>query len=75
VDRLPSAVIPNTAKLFQMWLMATQAHELQINAVIVQNLYDWLTRIEEAMRPIAIQDIRKAKEFDLDFDNRRSIPR
>lgn len=73
VDRLPSALVPDLAKLFQLWLMATQAHVPQMNPAIVQKLYNWLTRIEEAMRPVAIRDVREAKEFDLDFGNLREV--
>lgn len=72
-DRLPSAVIPEVATLFQMWLMVTQANALQINAPIVCKLYDWLTSIEEALRPVFGRDVDQVRELDLDFDNLRQV--
>ena len=68
-DDLPSTLIPDLAKLFQLWLMATQAQQAEINRLVVQRLYEWLTRIEEAQRPIAITDIRDAPDFELDFEH------
>ena len=68
-DQIPSALIPDLTKLFQLWLAVTQAQQPEFNAVIVLRLYQWLTRIEEAQRPIPMTDIREAQEFDLDFGN------
>jgi hypothetical protein len=74
MDRLPSAVIPELAKLFQLWLIATQAHAAEINALILQKLYDWLTRIEDAKRPVTMRDLREAmKKVDLDFSQMNEV--
>lgn len=72
-DRLPSAVIPDAAKLLQLWLIATQSQTSDINQVVIQRLYEWLTRIEEAERPIAFTDPREAREFDLDFGHLHDV--
>jgi hypothetical protein len=50
---LPPEVIPDAAKVFLGWLMATNAHSqcAAINARIVQLLFDWLTLLEEALTP------------------------
>ena len=72
-DGLPSALIPDFAKVFQLWLVASQAQNPEMNQVIVQLLYGWLTRIEEAKRPIAITDIREARELDLDFEHLNDV--
>ena len=72
-DRLPSAIIPDLAKLFQLWLIATHTHAPEMNAAILQELYDWLTQIEEAMRPVFIKPVRRAKRIDLDFDHMREV--
>lgn len=46
---LPTALIPDVAKVFQAWLIAAQRQPLPFNAQIVEFLFDWLARIEEAM--------------------------
>lgn len=73
LDRLPSAAIPDVTKLFQLWLLTTHAQELEINNSIVEALYGWLTRIEEAMRPIAVRDGRDLPEVDLDFGHMQDV--
>jgi hypothetical protein len=73
VDRLPSAIIPELAMLFQMWLMVTQSNAPQINAPIVRKLYDWLTTIEEVLQPVFVRDVGQVREFDLDFDNLQQV--
>ena len=46
---IPSAVIPDSAKLFQLWLARhAGAAASEINRLVVLRLYEWLTRIEEA---------------------------
>ncbi len=74
-EQLPSAPIPDLAKLFQLWLVATQAQTPaeEINQLIVQILYGWLTRIEEAKRPLAVTDIREARRFDLNFGHLNDV--
>ena len=72
-DQIPSALIPDLTKLFQLWLVATQAQQSDVNCLVVFRLYQWLTRIEEAQRPIAITDIREAPQFDLDVDNLNAV--
>ena len=72
-DLLPSAVIPDAAKLFQLWLVATQSQALDINQLAVQRLYEWLTRIEEAKRPVNLSDIREARQIDLDFERLNEV--
>jgi hypothetical protein len=72
-DEIPSALIPDLTKLFQLWLVATQAQQPDVNRLVVFRLYQWLTRIEEAQRPIAVTDIREAPRFDLDFDNLNAV--
>jgi hypothetical protein len=63
-DQIPSSLIPDLAKVFQLWLLATQTQTAEINLLIVQLLYQWLTRIERADR---ITDIREARDLDLNF--------
>ena len=46
---LPTARIPDVAKVFQAWLIWTQQQSYPFNAKIVECLFDWLARIEEAM--------------------------
>ena len=74
-DRLPSAVIPDAAKLFQLWLLVAhaQAQAAEINQVVVQRLYEWLTRIEDAKRPIFVRDARDAPQIDLEFDRLNQV--
>jgi hypothetical protein len=69
-DGLPSALIPDLAKVFQLWLLATHTQAAEINQLIVQLLYQWLTRIEEADR---ITDIREARDLDLDFEHLNDV--
>jgi hypothetical protein len=72
-DRLPSALIPELVKVFQLWLVASQSRNPDFNQLIVQLLYRWLTRIEDAKRPLAIADIRHAPELDLDFEHLNQV--
>jgi hypothetical protein len=72
-DRLPSAIIPDAAKLLQLWLIATQSQTTEINQLVIQRLYEWLTRIEEAKRPIAFTARREARELDLDFGHLNDV--
>jgi hypothetical protein len=69
-DGLPSALIPDLAKVFQLWLLATHTQAVEINQLIVQLLYQWLTRIEAADR---ITDIREARDLDLDFEHLNDV--
>jgi hypothetical protein len=57
---LPTALIPDISKVFQAWLISTQSQSLQFNATIVELLFDWLTRIEDALMPRMLRDIRDA---------------
>jgi hypothetical protein len=74
-ERLPSAVIPDAAKLFQLWLLAAQAQPqaLEINQLVVQRLYEWLTRIEEAKRPIFVRHPGAAPQIDLAFERMNEV--
>lgn len=58
-EQIPSALIPDLTKVFQLWLVVTQAQQADMNSAVVLRLYQWLTRIEEAQRPIPITDRRK----------------
>jgi hypothetical protein len=73
MDRLPSALIPDLAKLFQLWLLGSQLRTPDINALIVEKLYGWLTQIEEAQRPIVVRDPRDIPRFDLNFGSMRKV--
>ncbi len=42
-------------------------------SAVVQRLYEWLTRIEDAKRPIAITDPREARELDLNFEHLHQV--
>ena len=70
---MPSALIPDLSKLFQSWLIATQAQWAPLNASIVELLFKWLARIEEAMWPVVVRDIGEAKQHDLDFPHVRDV--
>jgi len=48
-DVLPTARIPDVVKVFQAWLISTQHQTYPFNARIVDYLFDWLARVEEAM--------------------------
>jgi ABC-type cobalamin/Fe3+-siderophores transport system ATPase subunit len=72
-DALPSALIPDIARLYFSWLIATQRHAAPINALIVDRLFDWLMRIEEAMHPALVHDMREARQYDLDFAHVRDV--
>jgi hypothetical protein len=72
-DALPSAVIPDVSKLFFAWLVATQAQAAPVNALIVDRLFTWLARIEEAMHPAPYRDLAEVKRHDLDFPHVRDV--
>jgi hypothetical protein len=57
---LPTALIPDTAKVFQAWLISTQNHSFWFNATIVELVFEWLTSIEDAMTPRAWRNRRAA---------------
>ncbi len=49
-DALPTARIPDVAKVYQAWLISTQHQTYHpFNERVVDCLFDWLTRIEAAM--------------------------
>ncbi len=48
-DVLPTARIPDVVKVFQAWLISTQHQTYPFSARIVDYLFNWLTRVEEAM--------------------------
>ena len=73
LEQLPSAITPDAAKLFQLWLIATQAQAPEINAAIVSKQCNWLLRIEEALRPGSFRNIDEAKEASLDFGKLREV--
>jgi hypothetical protein len=68
-EQIPSALIPDLAKLFQFWFAVTQVQQPEFNALILLRLYQWLTRMEEAQRPIPVTDRREVPPYDLDFEN------
>jgi hypothetical protein len=70
IDRLPTAVIPDVVKLFQLWLMVTQGSALDINTQIVQRLFDWLTRMDRSESP---RPVRHDRDPGLRFDNWREV--
>lgn len=57
---LPTALIPDVAKVFQAWLISTQHQAYPFNAQIVECLFSWLTRIEEAMSNRTYRNIEDA---------------
>lgn len=48
-DALPDALIPDLAKLFQAWLIATQAYGGELNALVVGLLFKWLRRLDDTV--------------------------
>src|SRR5271167_3492774 len=55
---LPTALIPDISRVFRAWLMVMQSQSLAFNATIVEILFDWLMRIEDAIMPRLYRDIR-----------------
>jgi len=51
VEALPTELIPDVAKVFQSWLMATQHQRHWLNTAIVGTLFDWLALIENFTAP------------------------
>jgi hypothetical protein len=72
-NEIPSALIPDVSKFFACWLTVTQSHANGINARIVGLIFDWLTRIEDAMRPLPVRDVRNVKPPDLNFPHMREV--
>jgi hypothetical protein len=56
-ESLPTARIPDAAKAFQAWLISTQHQNYPLNARIVDYLFGWLARVEEAMSYRAFRNI------------------
>jgi hypothetical protein len=48
---LPTALVPDVAKVFQAWLISTQNQSWPFNTMVVQILFDWLALIENRMSP------------------------
>jgi energy-coupling factor transporter ATP-binding protein EcfA2 len=57
---LPTALVPDVAKVFQAWLISTQNQSWPINPMIVQILFDWLALIESRMSPRFFRDPHEA---------------
>ncbi|CAN7636993.1 ATP-binding protein [Mesorhizobium amorphae] len=53
---LPHPAIPDVANAFKIWLLATHAWQLPINAEIAAILFEWLALIDEAVRPRMFRD-------------------
>ena len=51
VQALATELIPDVAKVFQAWLMATQHQRHWLNTAIVGILFDWLALIENFTAP------------------------
>lgn len=75
VDDVPSALIPDIGKLFQPWLVATHADTglSPVNERIIDLLFDWLTRVEDAMKPLMVKDASQLPKVDLNFANLRGV--
>jgi hypothetical protein len=73
IDRLPDAAIPEAAKLFQLWLIATHNQGMPFNRAIVAKLYDWLTVIEDAASLRIRRDAGETRRFETDFGNVRQV--
>jgi hypothetical protein len=59
-EALPTARIPDVAKVFQAWLISTQQQTYPFNALMVDRLFDWLARIEDNMSYRVIARIEDA---------------
>lgn len=70
---LPVRLIPDLARLFQGWLCATQSHSIALNARVVELLYNWLVRSDEALKPGTIRDFSEIKEPGFIFPNMRAV--
>ena len=57
---LPTALVPDVAKVFQAWLISTQNQSWPINPMVVQILFDWLALIENRMSPRFFRDPSEA---------------
>lgn len=57
-DSLPPALVPDVSKVFQAWLISTQGRPHEFNPIIVKQLFDWLTLIEEEMAPRMVRNMR-----------------
>lgn len=55
---LPTALIPDMAKVFQIWLISTQNQSNALNTQIVGLLFEWLALLDEAVKPGVWHDWR-----------------
>jgi hypothetical protein len=72
-DALPDALIPDLAKLFQAWLMTTQAYGGELNALVVGLLFKWLQRIDDAVVPRAFRSLEEAESSTVDIPHMRDV--
>jgi hypothetical protein len=71
IDSLPAALVPDIAKLFELWLIATR-EPAPINQLIVMQMYLWLIRLEGTSRPPA----RRGNTWpiiDVETEGRRAL--
>lgn len=64
---LPNAAIPDVVKFLEMWLAYTHQHGSH-NRPILEQVYAWLTQIEQAVHPPSFQDLRRPFGDDLSYD-------
>ena len=69
---LPTDLIPDVARVFQAWLIATQNQPLGLNSKIVGLLFEWLALIEDRMAPRVFRSIEEAPPL-LNFPHVREV--
>ena len=69
---LPTELIPDVARVFQAWLIATQNQPLSLNTKIVGLLFEWLALIEDRMAPRVFRRIEDAPPL-LNFPHVREV--
>lgn len=72
VAELPTELIPDVARVFQAWLIATQNQPLSLNSKIVGILFEWLALIEDRMAPRTFRRIEDAPPL-LNFPHMREV--
>lgn len=70
---LPHALIPDAARLFQRWLIATQSQPDPMHARVMQVIFDWLIRIDQSLAQTVVRSFSDIKDPDFSFPRMREV--
>lgn len=72
-SELPLALIPDTARLFQTWLITTQSQPDPMHCRVMQVIFDWLIRIDQTLAQTVVRSFSDINDPDFSFPRMREV--